>query len=212
MSEEKTETKKQKTTNIEEADDKDWPEAWYMVDDEQCKDQKAENRQTPNKPANVSDLRKIGIQYWKMDADAYEYPVKAVPWDPQDATDPKLAALRDDREFDLILFRLRMNDIYTHHSLLIFNTIRSFVRSFRPVASTHSFMHSFTYQAVIRMQISFRSVRTCCLGTTRRSSRSLRNTSTTRKRSGTSWTDPVSSTFVTLKTSGSGSISRRVTS
>ena len=96
-----TEPKKQKmtpTSTIPEAEDKDWPEAWYMEEGE-CKDQKAQNRQTPNKPASVEDLRKLGIQYWKMDADAYEYPVKAVPWDPQDAPDPKLAALRDDRKF-----------------------------------------------------------------------------------------------------------------
>ena len=97
-----TEPKKQKmtpTSKIPEAEDKDWPEAWYMEETDECKDQKAENRQTPNKPATVEDLRKLGIQYWKMDADAYEYPVKAVPWDPQDAPDPKLAALRDDRKY-----------------------------------------------------------------------------------------------------------------
>jgi hypothetical protein len=81
--------------------------AWYMTDD--VKDQKAENRQEPaNLPATVADLKHLGIRYWKMDADTYEYPVKAVPWDPKDAVDPRLSALRDDRGYsyaDIISIR-----------------------------------------------------------------------------------------------------------
>ena len=76
--------------------------------EEECEDQKAENRQEPNKPATVADLKKLGIAYWKMDADAYDYPVKAVPWDPKDATDPRLSSLRDDRGYsyaDIISIR-----------------------------------------------------------------------------------------------------------
>jgi 1,2-dihydroxy-3-keto-5-methylthiopentene dioxygenase len=42
-------------------------------------------------------MRALGVMYWKMDADAYEYPIKAVPWDPKDAMDPCLEQLRDDR-------------------------------------------------------------------------------------------------------------------
>ena len=80
---------------IPEAPDKEWPEAWYMADD--VEDQTKENRKDPNEPVSVQLLRSLGISYWKMDADAYEYPVKAVPWDPKDAMDPKLKALRDDR-------------------------------------------------------------------------------------------------------------------
>jgi 1,2-dihydroxy-3-keto-5-methylthiopentene dioxygenase len=97
--EEETANKKQRVmTNVEQAPDSDWPEAWYMEEGETV-DQKAPNRQEPNKAATVADLRKIGIQYWKMDAETYSYPVKAVPWDPKDAVDPKLSALRDDREW-----------------------------------------------------------------------------------------------------------------
>lgn len=51
-------------------------------------DQKKENRQEPNKPATVADLKDLGIQYWKMDAESFTYPVKSVPWDPKDAVDP----------------------------------------------------------------------------------------------------------------------------
>lgn len=51
-------------------------------------DQKKENRQEPNKPATVADLKDLGIQYWKMDAENFTYPVKSVPWDPKDAVDP----------------------------------------------------------------------------------------------------------------------------
>ena len=92
--------------SIEESPDNEWPEAWYMS--EEVEDQKKENRLEPNQPADVEALRKLGIQYWKMDAEAYEYPVKAVPWDPSDAVDPKLAALRDDRGYsyaDIISIR-----------------------------------------------------------------------------------------------------------
>lgn len=74
------------------------PSAWYMVEGE-VEDQKKENRQEPNKPATVEALRKIGIQYWRMDAEKYSYPIKAVPWDPKDAVDPRLSALRDDRGY-----------------------------------------------------------------------------------------------------------------
>ena len=65
----------------------------------QVEDQKKENRQEPNKPATVEALRKIGIQYWRMDAEKYSYPIKAVPWDPKDAVDPRLSALRDERGY-----------------------------------------------------------------------------------------------------------------
>ena len=50
-------------------------------------------------PIDAAGMRKLGISYWKMDADAYTYPVKEVPWDPKDAQDPKLKALRDDRGY-----------------------------------------------------------------------------------------------------------------
>jgi hypothetical protein len=74
----------------------------------ECEDQKKENRQEPNKPTTVADLKSLGISYWKLDADAFEYPVKAVPWDPKDAVDPQLKALRDDRGYsyaDIISIR-----------------------------------------------------------------------------------------------------------
>jgi len=79
--------------------DEGWPEAWYMVEDDKVESQKCENRLTPNKPVNVKDMRALGLNYWKMDAENYKYPVKAIPWDPQEATDPRLKALRDDRGY-----------------------------------------------------------------------------------------------------------------
>lgn len=72
--------------------------AWYIAEGE-IEDQKKENRQEPNKPVDVAACRKLGIQYWKMDADKYSYPVKAVPWDPKDALDPRLKEIRDDRGY-----------------------------------------------------------------------------------------------------------------
>ena len=90
-------TKKPKTMGLPIADDKDWPEAWIMPS--QVDDQTKENRLDPTVPASVQDLKDLGILYWKLDADAYQYPVKAVPWDPQDAVDPQLKQLRDDRGY-----------------------------------------------------------------------------------------------------------------
>jgi len=91
------EAKKQKMTGVPVAPDEEWPEAWFMTEtvEDQCKP----CRQEPNKPVSAADMRKLGISYWKMDADSYKYPIKVVPWDPKDATDPKLQALRDDRGY-----------------------------------------------------------------------------------------------------------------
>jgi len=90
-------TKKQKMTPLEQAGDDEWPEAWIMPDE--VKDQKALNKLEPNEVVTVEDMRKLGICYWKMDADAFTYPVKSVPWDPKDAMDPRLVQLRDDRGY-----------------------------------------------------------------------------------------------------------------
>jgi 1,2-dihydroxy-3-keto-5-methylthiopentene dioxygenase len=82
------------------APDGEWPEAWIMPDEiPEGSDQCLPNRLTPNHPVTVADLKDIGISFWKLDADTYEYPIKAIPWDPQDALDPKLKALRDARGY-----------------------------------------------------------------------------------------------------------------
>ena len=88
-----------KMTSVCQVVDDDWPEAWYMVPDEEVEDQKRENRLSPNKPVTTKDMKELGLNYWKMDAETYEYPVKSIPWDPKDATDPRLRALRDDRGY-----------------------------------------------------------------------------------------------------------------
>mmetsp|Transcript_5648 Transcript_5648/g.6146 ORF Transcript_5648/g.6146 Transcript_5648/m.6146 type:complete len:247 (-) Transcript_5648:185-925(-) len=80
-----------------EAPDAEWPEAWIMS--ETVEDQKKPNKMEPNVPFNARQLRDLGISYWKMDAESYTYPVKSVPWDPKDATDPKLAKIRDSRGY-----------------------------------------------------------------------------------------------------------------
>lgn len=88
-----------KKLTIPEAPDCEWPEAWYMMEDGTYEDQKERNRLTPNKPASIDILRELGIAYWKMDAENFHYPAKAIPWDPKDATDPKLQAIRDQRGY-----------------------------------------------------------------------------------------------------------------
>ena len=86
--------------SLPEAKDEDWPTAWLMVDDDQVKDQCLPNQREPNVPVSAQAMRDLGIHYWKLDAEAYEYPIKAIPWDPKDAVDPQLAALRDDRGYN----------------------------------------------------------------------------------------------------------------
>jgi 1,2-dihydroxy-3-keto-5-methylthiopentene dioxygenase len=80
------------------AETRAFPEAWYMAEVPEG-GQKAENRLSPNHPATAEKLVEIGINYWKLDAGAYEYPVKAVPWDPKESPDPALSKLRDDRGY-----------------------------------------------------------------------------------------------------------------
>ncbi|KAL3944363.1 MAG: hypothetical protein SGBAC_001567 [Bacillariaceae sp.] len=94
-----TEANKKAKTALPQAPDEEWPEAWLMCDDDKIDDQKKENRQDPNAKITPEGMRKLGINYWKMDADAFTYPVKAVPWDPKDAMDPRLSQLRDDRGY-----------------------------------------------------------------------------------------------------------------
>jgi len=79
--------------------DEDWPEAWYMVPDDKVDNQKCENRLEPNQKVSVKEMKALGLGYWKMDAETYKYPVKSIPWDPKDATDPRLQALRDERGY-----------------------------------------------------------------------------------------------------------------
>jgi len=77
----------------------DWPEAWYMIEDEKVSNQKMENRLTPNRKVTVQEMRNLGLNYWKLEPDNYTYPVKSIPWDPKDAVDPRLQALRDNRGY-----------------------------------------------------------------------------------------------------------------
>jgi len=82
---------------LPQAKPSEWPEAWLIPDD--VEDQYATNKQEPNVPVSVDELKKIGVNYWKMDAESYEYPVKSVPWDTSNSADPKLQQLRDDRGY-----------------------------------------------------------------------------------------------------------------
>lgn len=82
---------------LPQAKPSEWPEAWIIPDD--VEDQYATNKQEPNVPVSADELKKIGVNYWKMDAESYEYPVKSVPWDPSNSADPKLQQLRDDRGY-----------------------------------------------------------------------------------------------------------------
>lgn len=91
-------SKKLKSGTMEQSPASEWPEAWLMPAGE-CENQKAPNRRSPNVPVPPDELKKLGICYWKLDASAYDYPKIAVPWNPEDAVDPKLSKLRDDRGY-----------------------------------------------------------------------------------------------------------------
>jgi len=55
---------------------------------------------TPTQPVSVKEMKEgLGLNYWKMDAETYKYPIKAIPWDPSDAADPRLISLRDERGY-----------------------------------------------------------------------------------------------------------------
>jgi 1,2-dihydroxy-3-keto-5-methylthiopentene dioxygenase len=89
--------KKMKKESVPQAPDSEWPEAWVMPDE--VEDQKALNKLEPNVPVTPEQMRDLGIAFWKMDAETFTYPVKAIPWDPKDALDPKLVQIRDDRGY-----------------------------------------------------------------------------------------------------------------
>jgi 1,2-dihydroxy-3-keto-5-methylthiopentene dioxygenase len=84
-------------TPLAQAPASEWPEAWYLPDD--LEDQKKLNKLDPNQPVSVDAMRKLGLCYWKMDAENFTYPKISVPWNPNDAVDPKLSQLRDDRGY-----------------------------------------------------------------------------------------------------------------
>jgi 1,2-dihydroxy-3-keto-5-methylthiopentene dioxygenase len=85
---------------IPQAPDNEWPEAWYMIEEiPEDGDQCFPNRLEPNLPVSVDEMKELGICFWKVDPEGYEYPGLAVPWDPKDSKDPKLSALRDARGY-----------------------------------------------------------------------------------------------------------------
>ena len=85
-----------------------------------------EQRLEPNVPATKEMITDLGILYWKLDAEAFKYPVKSIPWDPTDALDPELIKIRDDRGYsyaDIITvhpdhlpeFEQKVESFFTEH-------------------------------------------------------------------------------------------------
>ncbi|RXM31038.1 hypothetical protein EOD39_7323 [Acipenser ruthenus] len=62
-------------------------EAWYM--DDSSEDQRTPHRLEPNMAVSLEELEKLGVLYWKLDADNYE-------------TDPKLAKIREERGYSYV--------------------------------------------------------------------------------------------------------------
>ena len=42
------------------------------------------------------------ISFWKLDASSFDYPALAVPWDPKDAVDPRLAQIRGEYSVSML--------------------------------------------------------------------------------------------------------------
>ena len=101
--EEKATKKQKKMEDYPMAPNEEWPEAWLMPDG--CElapdfDQCRANQCHPNVAVSAEDMKKLGICYWRMpDVDKYEYPPLQVPYDPKEAGDPKLSALRESRGY-----------------------------------------------------------------------------------------------------------------
>uniref|UniRef100_A0A8B9JB20 Acireductone dioxygenase n=1 Tax=Astyanax mexicanus TaxID=7994 RepID=A0A8B9JB20_ASTMX len=68
-------------------------EAWFM--DESSSDQRLPHRLEPNQPVSLQELQKIGVFYWKLNADIY-------------VSDPELQKIREDRGYSYM-------DIITIH-------------------------------------------------------------------------------------------------
>ncbi|TNN65485.1 1,2-dihydroxy-3-keto-5-methylthiopentene dioxygenase [Liparis tanakae] len=68
-------------------------EAWYMDSSEE--DQRKPHRLNPNEPVSLDQLKKLGVFYWKLQADCYE-------------TDPELEQIRKDQGYSYM-------DIITIH-------------------------------------------------------------------------------------------------
>ena len=60
--EEQPASKKVKTGTMEQSPDSEWPEAWVMPEGD-IEDQKALNKQEPNVPFTVEQLKDLGIWY-----------------------------------------------------------------------------------------------------------------------------------------------------
>eukprot|EP00403_Amphidinium_massartii_P012124 CAMPEP_0178426490 /NCGR_PEP_ID=MMETSP0689_2-20121128/29261_1 /TAXON_ID=160604 /ORGANISM="Amphidinium massartii, Strain CS-259" /LENGTH=192 /DNA_ID=CAMNT_0020048177 /DNA_START=95 /DNA_END=673 /DNA_ORIENTATION=+ len=73
-------------------------EAWRIPD--AVEDQKAENRLEPNEPVDVSELGKLGIMHWQLNPSAFQYPVKAVPYDASETGEKALEEIRSDRGYN----------------------------------------------------------------------------------------------------------------
>ncbi|KAK5609308.1 1,2-dihydroxy-3-keto-5-methylthiopentene dioxygenase [Crenichthys baileyi] len=59
-------------------------EAWYM--DGSDEDQRKPHRLNPNQPVTLDELKKLGVLYWKLNADTYE-------------SDPELEKIRKDQGY-----------------------------------------------------------------------------------------------------------------
>eukprot|EP00445_Apocalathium_hangoei_P033360 CAMPEP_0203954782 /NCGR_PEP_ID=MMETSP0359-20131031/87638_1 /ASSEMBLY_ACC=CAM_ASM_000338 /TAXON_ID=268821 /ORGANISM="Scrippsiella Hangoei, Strain SHTV-5" /LENGTH=515 /DNA_ID=CAMNT_0050888317 /DNA_START=10 /DNA_END=1557 /DNA_ORIENTATION=+ len=73
-------------------------EAWYMAED--VSDQTAENRCSPNRPADHKVLTDLGVLSWNLSPEGYSYPPKAVPWNPEGIMDPDLNSIRTSRGYN----------------------------------------------------------------------------------------------------------------
>ena len=112
-------------------DPTNWPEMWRMMTDDIIEE--GDSRQEPNRlgedDVDATVLASAGVQYMHLDPTGFDYPEKAIPWEPNatiSSVDPVLAALRDERDFsyaDIITVTGQVDSFWTEH-FHEFDTIR----------------------------------------------------------------------------------------
>ncbi len=115
-------------------------------------------RLVPNQPASLEALRKLGVLYWKLDADNHE-------------TDPRLAAIRKVRGYSYVVRGSALR-------FAVCKALRSRACAARPVR-----LSSFSANAWCPCRRSSASPRTRCPAMKTRSRRSTRSTFTPTRKS-----------------------------
>uniref|UniRef100_A0A3Q2QCI9 acireductone dioxygenase (Fe(2+)-requiring) n=1 Tax=Fundulus heteroclitus TaxID=8078 RepID=A0A3Q2QCI9_FUNHE len=86
-------------------------EAWYM--DGSDEDQRKPHRLNPHQPVSLDELKKLGVFYWKLNADLYE-------------TDPELEKIRKDRGYSYMdIITIQRDSLPNYDEKVTFDSVLS---------------------------------------------------------------------------------------